>query len=73
MVFLGILGSFAKIFGLVINEIYIRFKAGGLKGLGVALAKGISAFNYLGSYCFIRFPKSFIGLVLGPLRIIDSI
>ena len=57
----------------MIDEIYTKFKAGSLKGLGVALAKNISIFNYLGSYYFTRFPKSLIGLVLSPLGTIDSI
>jgi hypothetical protein len=57
----------------VIDKIYIRFKARGLKGLGVALAEGVSALNCLGSYYFTRFPKSLIGSVLSPLGIIDGI
>ncbi|XTI91421.1 hypothetical protein V2W45_1246562, partial [Cenococcum geophilum] len=71
--FPSILRSFTRIFRLMINKIYTRFKARGLKGLGIALAKGISALNYLGSYYFTRFPKSSIGLVLSPLKIIDGI
>jgi hypothetical protein len=73
LVFPGILRSFTKIFRLVIDEIYIKFKARGLKGLGIALAKSVLVLNQLGSYCFIRFPKSLIGSVLGPLGIIDGI
>jgi hypothetical protein len=69
LVFPGIL----RIFGLAINKIYTRFKAGGLKGLSITLVESISALNYLKSYCFIRFPKSLIGSVLGPLGIIDGI
>ena len=72
-VFPGILGSFARIFGLAIDEIYTRFKAGGSKGLGVALAEGVSALDRLGSYCFTGFPKSLMGSVLRPLGTIDSI
>lgn len=72
-IFPGILGSFARIFGLAIDEIYTRFKAGGSKGLGVALAEGVSALDRLGSYCFTGFPKSLMGSVLGPLGTIDGI
>ena len=72
-VFPGILGSFARIFGLAIDEIYTRFRAGGSKGLGVALAEGVSALDRLGSYCFTGFPKSLMGSVLGPLGTIDGI
>jgi hypothetical protein len=72
-VFPGILGSFARIFGLAIDKIYTRFKAGGSKGLGVALAEGVSALDRLGSYCFTGFPKSLMGSVLGPLGTVDGI
>jgi len=72
-VFPGILGSFARIFGLAIDEIYARFKAGGSKGLSIALAEGVSALDRLGSYCFTGFPKSLMGSVLSPLGTIDGI
>lgn len=72
-VFPGILGSFARIFGLAIDEVCSRFKAGGSKGLSIALAEGVSALDRLGSYCFTGFPKSLMGSVLGPLGTIDGI
>ncbi len=73
LVFPSILRSFVKIFGLTIDKIYTRFKAKGLKGLSIALVKGISILDHLGSYYFTRFPKSFIGLVLSPLGTINGI
>ncbi|OCK87140.1 uncharacterized protein K441DRAFT_595630, partial [Cenococcum geophilum 1.58] len=73
LVFSSILYSFTKIFRLTINKVYSRFKARGLKGLSIALVKGVSALNCLGSYYFIGFLKSLIGLVLSPLEIIDGI
>ncbi|OCK86574.1 uncharacterized protein K441DRAFT_598993, partial [Cenococcum geophilum 1.58] len=72
-VFPSILCSFTKIFRFIINKVYSRFKARGLKGLSIALVEGVSAFNRLGSYYFIGFPKSLIGLIFSLLGIIDSI
>ena len=50
-----------------------QFKTRGLKGLGVALAKGVAALDHLGSYCFIGFPKALIGSVLQLLGAINAI
>ena len=72
-IFPGVLGSFAKVFGLAIDDIRRRFEASGCTGLGVALAEGVSALDRLGSYCFTGFPKSLMGSVLNPLGTIDGI
>jgi hypothetical protein len=72
-IFPGVLGSFAKVFGLAIDDIRRRFEATGCTGLGVALAEGVSALDRLGSYCFTGFPKSLMGSVLNPLGTIDGI
>jgi hypothetical protein len=45
LVFPGILKSFTKIFRLVIDEIYTKFKAKGLKGLNITLVENILALN----------------------------
>ena len=73
LVFPSILGSFARIFGLIIDEMCTRFKAGGSKGLGIALVENVSTLDYLGSYCFTRFSKSFMDSILSPLKTIDGI
>ena len=72
-VFPGVLGSFADVFGLALDEMQVRFKAAGSRGLGVALAEGVAAFDRLGSYCFTGHPRSLMGSVLGPLGAIDGI
>jgi hypothetical protein len=64
LVFLGVLASFAALFAQAINNIYTRFKTAGSTGLYIALAEEVSALNRLSSYCFTRFPRSLIGLVL---------
>ncbi|KAF2174792.1 hypothetical protein K469DRAFT_770346 [Zopfia rhizophila CBS 207.26] len=72
-IFPGVLGSFARIFELAINDIHARFEATGCKELSVALAEGVSALDRLGSYCFTGFLRSLMGSVLGPLGTIDGI
>ena len=72
-VFPGVLESFANLFGLAIDEIHARFEAAGSKGLSVALAEGVAAFDRMGSYCFTGHPRSLMGSVLGPLGAIDGI
>ncbi|KAF2463861.1 uncharacterized protein BDR25DRAFT_362273, partial [Lindgomyces ingoldianus] len=72
-IFPGVLRSFARIFGLAIDDLRRRFEATGSTGLGVALAEGVSALDRLGSYCFTGFPRSLMGSVLKPLGTIDGI
>jgi hypothetical protein len=72
-VFPGILASFANILSRAIDNIYARFDAAGLKGLGVALAERVSVLDRLGSYWFTGFPKSLMGSVLTPLGTIEGI
>jgi hypothetical protein len=72
-VFPGVLASFGTLFARAIDSMHARFEAAGAKGLGVALAEGVSALDRLGSYCFTGFPKSLMGSVLAPLGTIDSI
>jgi hypothetical protein len=71
-VFPGVLGSFANLFGLAIEEMQARFEALGSKGLCVAL-EGVAALDRLGSYCFTGHPRSLMGSVLDPLGAIDGI
>ncbi len=69
----GILASFAKLFSRAIDHMHTQFRAGGSKGLNVALAEGLAAVDRLGSYCFTGFPKSLIGSVMGPLQTLESV
>ena len=71
--FPSILKSFANLFRLIIDKIYIRFKAIGSKGLSIALVEGVVAFNRISSYYFTSYLKLLIGSILRPLGAIDSI
>jgi len=72
-VFPQILGSFARVFELAIDEMLARFYAQGLKGLGVVLAKGVAALDRLSYYCFTGLTKVLISFILKPLRTMDSL
>jgi hypothetical protein len=72
-VFPQILGSFARVFELAIDEMLVRFRAQGSKGLGLALAEGVAAFDRLGHYCFTGSSKALISSVLKPLKTMDSL
>lgn len=72
-VFPKILGSYARMFELAIDNIRKRFEASGPQGLSVALAEGVAAIDRLGSYCFTGMPRSLMGSVFKPLGTIDSI
>jgi hypothetical protein len=72
-VFPRILGSYARVFELAVDNIHRKFEASGSQGLGVALAEGVAALDRLGSYCFTGLPRSLIGSVFTPLGTIDSI
>lgn len=71
-VYPGVLASFARLFGLAMDEMLSRFELGGSKALGAALAEGVAALDRLGSYCFTGFPTTLMGSVLGPLGAIDG-
>jgi hypothetical protein len=72
-VFPQILGSFARVFELAMDEMLARFRAQGSKGLGVALAEGVAALDRLGHYCFTGSTKVLMSSILKPLRTMDSL
>jgi hypothetical protein len=72
-IFPRVLGSFARVFELATDEIYLRFQAQGSTGLGVALAEGVAALDRLGHYCFTGSPQVLMSSVLKPLRTMDSL
>jgi hypothetical protein len=72
-IFPQILGTFARVFELAMDEMLQRFRAQGCKGLGLALAEGVAALDRLGHYCFTGTPKVLVSSVLGPLKTMDSL
>jgi hypothetical protein len=70
-IFPRILGSFARVFELAIDEMLVRFRAQGSNGLGLALSEGVAALDRLGHYCFTGSLKALIGSVLKPLKTMD--
>ena len=68
-----ILGSYARVFELAIDEMLKRFRAQGSQGLGIALAEGVAALDRLGHYCFTGLSKVLMRSVLGPLKTIESL
>jgi hypothetical protein len=72
-VFPQILGSFARVFELAVDEMRKRFRQQGSKGLGIALAEGVAALDRLGHYCFTGASKVLVGSVLGPLKTMQSL
>jgi hypothetical protein len=72
-IFPQVLGSFARVFGLALDEMLLRFRAQGSTGLGIALAEGVAALDRLGHYCFTGSPQVLMTSVLKPLRTIDSL
>ena len=72
-VFPQILGSFARLFELAMDEMLKRFRAQGSKGLGMALAEGVAALDRLGHYCFTGSSRVLMSSVLGPLKTMESL
>jgi len=72
-VFPQILGSFARVFELAVDEMRKRFRQQGSKGLGLALAEGVAALDRLGHYCFTGAPQVLVRSVLGPLKTVQSL
>lgn len=72
-VFPQILGSFARVFELGLEEMLRRFRAQGSQGLGVALSEGVAALDRLGHYCFTGSSKALASSVLGPLKTMESL
>jgi hypothetical protein len=72
-IFPQILGTFARVFELAVDEMLQRFRAQGCQGLGIALAEGVAALDRLGHYCFTGAPKALVSSVLGPLKTMDSL
>jgi hypothetical protein len=72
-VFPQILGSFARVFELALDEMLRRFRAQGSRGLGVALSEGVAALDRLGHYCFTGSSKALVSAVLGPLKTMESL
>ena len=69
----NVLGSYARVFELAVDNICRKFEASGTRGLGVALAEGVAALDRLGSYCFRGMPRSLKESVFAPLGTIHSI
>lgn len=72
-IFPRVLGSFARVFELAMDEMLLRFRAQGSMGLNVALAEGVASLDRLGHYCFTGSPQVLMASVLKPLRTIDSL
>jgi hypothetical protein len=72
-VFPGVLGAYACLFNVALNELHQRINIRKAKGIDVALAEGVAAIDRLGSYCFTGHPRSLMGSVMKPLQTIESI
>jgi hypothetical protein len=72
-VFPGILGAFARVFGLAMDEMLHRFRSQGSTGLGLALAEGVAVLDRLGHYCFTGSRSVLMSSVLKPLRTMDGL
>jgi hypothetical protein len=73
VIFPRILGSFARMFEVALDEMFVRFRAQGSTGLGVALSEGVAVLDRLGNYCFTGSPQVLMPSVMKPLRTIDSL
>lgn len=72
-IFPRILGSFARMFEVAMDEMLLRFRAQESTGLGVALSEGVAALDRLGNHCFTGSPQVLMSSVMKPLRTIDSL
>ena len=72
-VFPGILVAFSTVFELAIEEMKMRFREQGSRGLNLALSEGIAALDRLGNYCFTGDPRVLPCRVFRPLSTIESL
>jgi len=72
-VFPQVLGSFARLFELAIDELHGRFQVQQPHGLSVALCEGVAAIDRLAHYCFTGCKKVLVPSVMGPLGTLNSL
>ncbi|KAK2684837.1 hypothetical protein QWA68_016168 [Fusarium oxysporum] len=72
-VFPTILCSFAKLFELVLAEMYRRFLARAKKGLDLALSEAVAVLDRLGNYYFTGDTRVLMTTVFRPLLMMDSL
>jgi hypothetical protein len=72
-VFPQIFGLYARVFKLLINKMFKRFRSQGFKSLKIALTEGVAALDRLGHYCFTGAAKALVPSVLKPLKTVRSL
>ncbi|CAG9951263.1 unnamed protein product [Clonostachys rosea f. rosea IK726] len=72
-VFPGIMGAYARLFELALEEMDRRYVEGGERGLDLAHSEGVAVLDRLGGYLFTGFERHLPKSVLRPLGTIDGL